>query len=668
MYSNFPSIINDDRYRATLLNDDEKRWCVYGIVLNHIFIPAVRPYLENNILNEYDALKQYHNIHVQTIHNFPSPKYSHDLHYKNINNNETKDKKNFNYEVKSHVDFGKLFLQSHMAKFNSYNSCDASAVLNLLERIPIFSNLVQNAAKIVRENRNSWGHCNFEEWNETDFQKKIDNMKKLVKELCLATEDEVLNDINHWKDQDFAICDSDIDLYYQKFDQKTRKWFINDFSAWFDEPGESRAFVFMGDAGVGKTVMSAAIAQRAKDDGKLGAAFFCRHYDGTRRDPRSLLASVAYQLDRTLLAGGKENVLYLFETSFFQQKCGPFQLNVDKIHCLAFSPDDKWIFFGTLRFWFSVDERMTVEKTQFPQTDTFYNWASFVEHEHVNYIAVRAENVECRPDDECIFSVTPEKYLTSFKHQIWNVKTGDHVFKLMCESDLNNQWKLNSFFYVWHFFPYTLYKSCFAKLSPKDVVDRYAFNASNVKICNQGIYFINDDRKNWLLRVCMVWPFNLNHRFELLKDEVSIVKEGSVFIHNMPISLHNLIWGDIVCLSSDKNWLLLKHKCKFHLYKFDHSQDHDEVHLKDDTAETSYDSFKLHGVMEGNSDIFGFTHNNNAIIYKIEKIFSLGFWIATSILKVFPDFPLRFVWMRSLYFDRMAKKKRFLYKTFLQIF
>ena len=201
-FKNEQKLIFKRNSRTTLLNDDEKRWCVYGIVLNHVLIPAVRPYLENNILNEYDGLKKSHKIHIQTAHNFPSPKYSpHDLHYKNINNNETKDKKNFNYEVKSHVDFGKLFLLSHMAKFNSYNSCDASAVLNLLERIPIFSNLIQNAAKIVRENRNSWGHCNFKEWNETDFQKKIDNMKQLVKELCLATEDEVLNDINHWKDQ-----------------------------------------------------------------------------------------------------------------------------------------------------------------------------------------------------------------------------------------------------------------------------------------------------------------------------------------------------------------------------------------------------------------------------------------------------------------------------------
>ncbi|XP_046863493.1 uncharacterized protein LOC124457257 [Xenia sp. Carnegie-2017] len=168
-------------HRTTLLNDDEKRWCVYGIVLNHVLIPA--------------------------IHNFPSPKYSlHDLHYENINNNETKDKKKFNYKITSHVDFGKLFLQN-MAKFNSYDSCDASAVLNLLEWIPIFSNLVQNAAKIVRDDRNSWAHCSFLEFGGTDFHQKIDNMKQLVKELCLETK--VLNDINYWKNQALTLWTND---------------------------------------------------------------------------------------------------------------------------------------------------------------------------------------------------------------------------------------------------------------------------------------------------------------------------------------------------------------------------------------------------------------------------------------------------------------------------
>ncbi|XP_046856499.1 uncharacterized protein LOC124449606 [Xenia sp. Carnegie-2017] len=444
----------------TTLNDDEKRWCVYGIVLNHVLIPAVRPYLENNILNEYDGLKKSHNIHVQKIHNFPSPKYSHDLHYKNINNNETKDKKKFNYEVKSHVDFGKLFLPNYMVKFNCYNSCDASVVLRLLEKVPIFSYLIQNAAKIVRENRNSWGHCNFDEWNETDFQKKIDNMKQLVKELCLATEDEVLNDINHWKDQaltlqtidrtlcevlkdpinrlrkeveemkfeneeykklaqekldkfsncieeidqlkrradkveytesiivkktdqlqdkveqlyqsyinDFANCDSDIDVHYQKFDPETRKWLINDFSAWFDEPGESRAFVFMGDAGVGKTVMSAAIAQRAKDDGKLGAAFFFRHNDGTRRDPRSLLASVAYQLGKRF----PDYLKLLGGVSGIQKRLSDTKLGVQELFTKFFE-DPLWkleTFSKTLIVIDALDEADYDSKNEFFDMVTF---------------------------------------------------------------------------------------------------------------------------------------------------------------------------------------------------------------------------------------------------------------------------------------------------------
>ncbi|XP_046854685.1 probable serine/threonine-protein kinase ireA isoform X3 [Xenia sp. Carnegie-2017] len=188
---------------ATLLNDDEKRWCVYGIALNHIFIPAVQPYLKKTISKEYHDLKESHNIHVQKIHNFPSP---YDPHYKNINNNEKKDKENFDYKITSHVDFGKLFLQNYMAKFNSYDCCDASAVLNLLERFPISENLVQNAAKIVRENRNSWAHCKFNEWNETDFHQKIENMKQLVKQLSLGTEEKgVMNDLNYWKDQALTL-------------------------------------------------------------------------------------------------------------------------------------------------------------------------------------------------------------------------------------------------------------------------------------------------------------------------------------------------------------------------------------------------------------------------------------------------------------------------------
>ncbi len=177
--------------------------------------PSIRSILEQEILNEYEDLKLKHGIDVQTTHSFPVPKYPtrNAMKYENINGNDTKlkpshfksyDYSNFDYKVTSHVDFAKLFLQSHMAKLNAFNeSCDASAVLILFGRIPVFSAALQNAANVVRESRNAWGHCNFTDWNETNFSKRFDDMKQLVSQVGLSSADEakVLADLMEWKDK-----------------------------------------------------------------------------------------------------------------------------------------------------------------------------------------------------------------------------------------------------------------------------------------------------------------------------------------------------------------------------------------------------------------------------------------------------------------------------------
>ena len=126
------------------------------------------------------------------------------MHYENINANNKKLKKLFDYKVTSHVDYGKLFLQNHMAKFNAFNeTCDASAVLNLFGRIPVFSAVLQTAANVVRDGRNSWGHCKFTEWDEANFKKRFDDMKDLVAEVDLSPADEskVLADLDDWKNK-----------------------------------------------------------------------------------------------------------------------------------------------------------------------------------------------------------------------------------------------------------------------------------------------------------------------------------------------------------------------------------------------------------------------------------------------------------------------------------
>ena len=195
------------------LTEDNKRWIVFGIGLNHVLVPSILRVLEQEILKEYENLKLNHGINVQTTHSFPVPKYPglNIMNYENINANHTKvkprrpkkyDYSKFDYKVTSHVDFAKLFLQSHMAKFTAFNdTCDASAVLSLLGRIPVFHAALQNAANVVREARNAWGHCNFTEWDQANFRKRFSDMKDLVEEVGLlpADESKVLIDLNDWE-------------------------------------------------------------------------------------------------------------------------------------------------------------------------------------------------------------------------------------------------------------------------------------------------------------------------------------------------------------------------------------------------------------------------------------------------------------------------------------
>ena len=140
-----------------------------------------------------------------------------------------------------------------------------------------------------------------------------------------------------------ASFEADITFFAKRYDSDTRRWFFDDFNAWFHDPGDSRAYVLLGDPGIGKSVMAAVLAQCMRKAGHLGAAYFCRHNDGTRNDPRYLLGTVACQLCennsqyntivggdgrvRNLLGNSKLGVSELF-TKLLQEplaKCDPNQ-------------------------------------------------------------------------------------------------------------------------------------------------------------------------------------------------------------------------------------------------------------------------------------------------------------------------------------------------------
>ena len=95
---------------------------------------------------------------------------------------------------------------------------------------------------------------------------------------------------------EISSFESDIEYFAKFYDDATRHWLFADFNRWFSDPGDSRAFVLLGDAGVGKSVIAAALAKRTQERGRLGACYFCRHIDNIRNNPRSLIGTVAYQL------------------------------------------------------------------------------------------------------------------------------------------------------------------------------------------------------------------------------------------------------------------------------------------------------------------------------------------------------------------------------------
>ena len=116
---------------------------------------------------------------------------------------------------------------------------------------------------------------------------------------------------------DFANCVSDITNNANLLHENTRQWFFEKFDKWFSGP-DSRAFVLLGDAGVGKSVIAGAMAQRKRDAGELGCAFFCRNREERRNDPKNVIGTIARDLCKCIneyskIVGGEKGVANVFK-------------------------------------------------------------------------------------------------------------------------------------------------------------------------------------------------------------------------------------------------------------------------------------------------------------------------------------------------------------------
>ena len=93
----------------------------------------------------------------------------------------------------------------------------------------------------------------------------------------------------------------DIEYHAQKFQEGTREWIFKSVENWLDDRSSpNRVMVISGNAGMGKTVISAVLALRMQEVGRLSGSHFCQHNNARYRNPRLMLQSLACHLSHSL--------------------------------------------------------------------------------------------------------------------------------------------------------------------------------------------------------------------------------------------------------------------------------------------------------------------------------------------------------------------------------
>ena len=92
-----------------------------------------------------------------------------------------------------------------------------------------------------------------------------------------------------------------IQYHSGKYQEGTRLRIIERINLWLDDrTSENRVMVISGDAGMGKSVISAVVCQQMRHAGRLSGSHFCQHNKTRDRNPKIMLQSLAYQLSEFL--------------------------------------------------------------------------------------------------------------------------------------------------------------------------------------------------------------------------------------------------------------------------------------------------------------------------------------------------------------------------------
>ena len=86
----------------------------------------------------------------------------------------------------------------------------------------------------------------------------------------------------------------DIEYYAKRFQQGTREWVFDRVQNWLDDrSSQNRVMVISGNAGMGKSVISAVICKRMQEAGRLSGSHFCQYNNVRYCKPQLMIQSLA---------------------------------------------------------------------------------------------------------------------------------------------------------------------------------------------------------------------------------------------------------------------------------------------------------------------------------------------------------------------------------------
>ena len=125
-----------------------------------------------------------------------------------------------------------------------------------------------------------------------DVKQEVENLKR---EREMDKADKVLRSLSK------SQFTGDIEYHAQRFQEGTREWIFQRVENWLnDQTSSNRVMVISGNAGMGKSVISAVICKRMQNAGRLSGSHFCQHNNVRYRKPQLMLQSLAIHLSYTL--------------------------------------------------------------------------------------------------------------------------------------------------------------------------------------------------------------------------------------------------------------------------------------------------------------------------------------------------------------------------------